>query len=179
MNNRMQERDSVMPIEFDIKITDKDMYRFNMHHAYTGFQGIFATVIGISVFVVAILTMGKVDVTYTLLYFLFGIIFLIYMPVSLRMRSKRQILASPVLAESLHYKVDEEGVHVSVGEQNADLAWSMVYKMISTRSNLLIYSSRVNAYVIPLTQLGDRYEAVKALAETKLEPYRRKLKQRP
>ncbi len=165
-----------MPIEFDIKITDKDMYRFNMHHAYTGFQGIFAAVIGIAVLVVAVLTMNKVDVTYTLLYFLFGIIFLVYTPVNLKLRSKRQILASPVLKESLHYKVDEEGIHVMVGEQTADLPWNMIYKVVSTRSNLLIYSSRVNAYVIPLEQLGDQYEAVKALAEAKLESYRRRLK---
>lgn len=165
-----------MPTEFDIKITDKDMYRFNMHHAYTGFQGIFATLIGVAVLVVVFLTKGKVDMTYTLLYILFGVIFLVYTPVSLKLRSKRQILMSPALKENLHYKVDEEGIHVSVGEQTADLAWNMIYKMVSTKSNVLIYSSRVNAYVIPLEQLGDRYGAVKALAETKLEPYRRKLK---
>ena len=165
-----------MPTEFDIKITDKDMYRFNMHHAYTGFTGIFATVIGIAVLVVAFLTRGKVDMTYTLLYILFGVIILVYTPISLKLRSKRQILMSPVLKETLHYKADEAGIHVSVGEQTADLAWNMIYKMIATKSSLLIYSSRVNAYVIPLEQLGDKYEAVKALAEARLEPYRRKLK---
>lgn len=165
-----------MPIEFDIKITDKDMYRFNMHHAYTGFQGIFATLIGIAVLVVAFLTRGKVDMAYTLLYILFGVIFLVYTPVSLKLRSKRQMLMSPVLKENLHYKVNEEGIHVSVGEQTADLAWNMIYKMVSTKSNVLIYSSRVNAYVLPLEQLGGRYEAVKALAEMKLEPYRRRMK---
>ena len=165
-----------MPVEFDIKITDKDMYRFNMHHAYTGFQGIFATVLGLAVLVVAFLTSGKVEAVYSFLYVLFGIIFLVYTPVSLKLRSKRQLLVSPVLKETLHYKVDEEGVHVSVGEQTADLAWNMIYKMVSTKSNLLIYSSRVNAYVIPLVQLGDRYPAVKALAEQKLENYRLRMK---
>lgn len=161
-----------MPIEFDIKITDKDMYRFNMHHAYTGFQGIFATVIGIAVIIVACLTLDKVDTMYTMLYFLFGIIFLVYMPVSLWMRSKRQILTSPVLKEILHYSMDDAGIHVTVGEQTAELEWKMIYKIVSTKSNLLIYSTRVNAYVIPLKQLEGQYEAVKQLAEQKLEKYR-------
>ena len=165
-----------MPIEFDIKITDKDMYRFNMHHAYTEFQGIFATVIGIAVLAVACATLGKVDTTYTVLYFFFGVIFLVYTPLNLRMRSKRQILLSPVLKETLHYNMDEKGVHVSVGEQNADLEWNMIYKMVSTKTNLLIYSSRVNAYVIPLEQLGEKYEAVKELAQQKLEKYRLRMK---
>lgn len=165
-----------MTLEFDIKISDKDMYRFNMHHAYTGFQGIFATVIGLAVLTVAVLTRGKVESVYTLLYLVFGVMFLIYMPVSLWMRSKRQILVSPVLKETLHYVLDEQGIHVKVGEQAADLEWGMIYKMISTKSNLLIYTSRVNAYVIPLKQLGNQYEAVKKLAESKLEKYRLRMK---
>lgn len=165
-----------MPIQFDIKITDKDMYRFNMYHAYTGFQGIFATLIGIAVLVVAAVTFGKVEITYSLLYLLFGIIFLIYVPVSLKMRSKRQILTSPVLKETLHYTMDEAGLHVSVGEETADLEWNMMYKMVSTKSNLLIYSSRVNAYVIPRIQLGEQYEAIRTLAGQKLESYRLRMK---
>lgn len=165
-----------MPIEFDIKITDKDMYKFNMYHAYTGFQGIFATVIGIIVLIVAVATLGKVDTMYTLLYFLFGIIFLVYTPVNLWLRSKRQILMSPVLKETLRYSLDDTGVHVAVGEQTADLEWKMIYKMVSTKRNLLIYSTRVNAYVIPRQQLDGKYEAVKQLAEEKLEKYRLRMK---
>lgn len=165
-----------MPVEFDIKITDKDMYRFNMYHAYTGFQGIFATVIGIAVLVVAAVTFGKVEITYSLLYFLFGLIFLVYVPMSLKLRSKRQILVSPVLKESLHYKVDQQGIHVSVGEETAHLEWEMVYKIVSTKSNLLIYSSRVNAYVIPRNQISGQYGAIRELAVQKLEPYRVRMK---
>ena len=165
-----------MPIEFDIKITDKDMYRFNMYHAYTGFQGIFATIIGIVVLVVAVVTLKKVDMTYTLLYFLFGVIFLVYTPVNLWTRSKRQILLSPVLKGTLHYSMDDKGVHVRAGEQTALLEWNMIYRIVSTKSNLLIYSTRVNAYVIPLAQLGSQYESIKQLAQQKLEKYRFNMK---
>ena len=165
-----------MPIEMDIKISSKDMYRFNMHHAYTGFSGIFGTVIGIAVLVVAWLTLGKVDGMYSTLYFVFGIIFLVYTPFSLWTRSKRQILVSPVLKETLHYCMDGDGVHVTVGEQGADLKWNMIYKMITTKNNLLIYSSRVNAYILPLNQVGDIYPQIKNLAEEKLEKYRLRMK---
>lgn len=165
-----------MPIEFDIKITDKDMYRFNMYHAYTGFQGIFATMIGIVVLIIAFITLGKVETTYTFLYFLFGVVFLIYTPVNLWTRSKRQILLSPVLKGILHYSIDDKGVHVQAGEQHALLEWNMIYKIVSTKNNLLIYSTRVNAYVIPLVQLGEEYVFVKKIAEQKLEKYRFNMK---
>ena len=165
-----------MPIEFDAKITERDLYRFNLYHAYTGFQGIFAALIGLAVCAVAILTLGKVERVYSVLYLLFGVIFLVYVPVSLKLRAKRQMLLSPALRDTLHYRVDEAGIHVSLGEQGADLEWKMIYKIVSTKSSLLIYSSRVHAYIIPRTQLGDKYEAVRALAGRKLEAYRLRMK---
>ena len=116
------------------------------------------------------------DTVYTMLYILFGVLFLVYMPASLWLRSKRQILMSPVLKETLHYCLDEKGVHVSVNEQTADLEWNMIYKMISTKSNLLIYSSRINAYVIPLVQLQGLYPRIQELAGQKLEKYRLRMK---
>ncbi len=165
-----------MSTEFDVTITWKDMYRFNLYHAYHGFQGIFATVIGILVLVVAGLTAGKVDTMYTVLYAIFGVVFLVYVPGSLYIRSKQQILLSDVLKQALHYKVDEEGIHVSQNDQTADLLWNQIYKIVSTKSNLLIYSSRVNAYVIPRDVIGAEYETVASLAKDYLEKYRLKLK---
>lgn len=165
-----------MTAEFDVAITSKDMYRFNMYHAYHGFQGIFATIIGIFVLIVAIITYGKIDIMYTILYVVFGVVFLVYVPVSLYMHSKQQILSSEVLRHALHYKVDEEGVHVSQNDQTADLPWNQIYKVVSTKSNLLIYSSRVNAYVIPRETIGADYETVAKLAEKHLEKYRFKLR---
>lgn len=165
-----------MTAEFDVTITSKDMYRFNMYHAYHGFQGIFATVIGILVLVVAGATFGKVETMYTVMYIIFGVVFLVYVPASLYMRSKQQILSSEVLRQALHYKFDEEGVHVSQKEQTADLLWNQIYKVVATKSNLLVYSSRVNAYVIPRSVMGTEYETVTQLARKNLEKYRLKLK---
>lgn len=165
-----------MVTEFNVTITSKDMFRFNMYHAYHGFQGSFATIISIFALVVAVITAGDVETMYTVLYLFLGVLLLIYMPASLYMRSKRQILLSPVLREELHYKVDEEGVHVSQNNQTADLLWNQIYKVVSTKSNLLIYSSRVNAYVIPRVAITEQYETVAELAKKHLEKYRLKLK---
>ena len=63
-----------------------------------------------------------------------------------------------------------------MGEQSADLEWKMIYKMVSTKSNLLIYSSRINAYVIPRQQLGEKYCELAEIAKEKLPKYRVKLK---
>jgi len=41
---------------------------------------------------------------------------------------------------------------------------------------LLVYTNRINAYVLPLTQVGDKYEELSKLAHAKLEKYRIKMK---
>lgn len=167
-----------MSAEFDVTITGKDMFRFNMYHSYHGFHGIFATVLGILILGVAAATAGKVETMYTVLYTVFGIVFLVYMPISLYMRSKQQVMSSDVLKQALHYKVDETGVHVSQQDQTADLPWEQIYKVVTTKSNLLIYSSRMNAYVIPRSVIAGQYETVKMLAESHLEKYRLKLEKK-
>lgn len=164
-----------MSAEFEVTITDKDMYRFNLYHAYHGFQGIFATLIGVWVLIMAVATFGKVAPMYTVLYIVFGIVFLVYVPANLYLRSKRQIASSDVLKQALRYKVDDVGVHVSQGDQTADLEWKQIYKMVSTKSHLLIYSSRVNAYVIPREAIREQYETVVGLAVNHLEGYRLKM----
>ena len=164
-----------MSAEFDVTITDKDMFRFNIYHAYHGFQGIIATLVGVWVLIMAGLTFGKVEALYTMVYLILGILFLVYVPGNLYLRSKKQVSSSDVLKNALHYKIDDAGIHVSQGEQTADLEWKQIYKMVSTKEQLLIYSSRINAYVIPKEAVGEQYETILGLAINHLENYRLKM----
>ena len=165
-----------MPLKFDITLTAEDMYRFNMYQTYSGFHGWFSIAFSILIFVVAGVTRGKIEAAYTALYIVFGIVFLVYPPVSLYLRSKRTLAMSEVLRGTLHYEVDEEGLHVSQKEESALLPWEQIYKMVATKHNVLVYSSRKNAYVIPREQLGENYQALSNLAKEKLEKFRVKMK---
>lgn len=164
-----------MSAEFEVTITDKDMFRFNLYHAYHGFQGIIATLVGVWVLIMAGLTFGKVNLMYTIIYILLGILFLIYVPGNLYLRSKKQISSSEVLKNALQYRIDDDGVHVSQGEQTADLPWKQIYKMVSTKNQLLIYSSRLNAYIIPREAVREQYQTILGLAISHLEGYRLKM----
>lgn len=165
-----------MPLKFDITLTAEDMYRFNMYQTYSGFHGWFSIAFSILIFVVAGVTRGKIEAAYTALYIVFGIVFLVYPPVSLYLRSKRTLAMSEVLRGTLHYEVDEEGLHVSQKEESALLPWEQIYKMVATKHNVLVYSSRINAYVIPRAQLGEHYATLRTQAAEHLPAYRLKMK---
>lgn len=161
-----------MSIEFDITLSSKDMFRFNMYQTYSGFHGWFSVILSVLLFVVAGTTYGDVEMTYTILYAAFGVVFLVYIPFSLWMRSKTAITSSEVLSKPLHYAVGEEGFVVSQGEASAQLPWDQIYKFVSNKRNVLVYSNRTNAYVIPREQLGEQYAPLKEIVVEKLPKYR-------
>ena len=165
-----------MPIEFDVNLKVKDMFRVNMHQTYTGFSGFLSIFSSVLLFGMAIYTYEKVTLTYTVLYVFFGVILLVYQPLTLWLRAKQSIKVSPVLSNTLHYMVNEDGFTVTQGEANGVLAWKQIYKMVATKKLVLVYSNRIHAYVIPREQLGEYYVPLAKLARTKLPKYRLKMK---
>ena len=165
-----------MSVEFDIKLTSKDMYRFNMYQAYSGFQGWFSIFLAFICFLSAVVTFREQPSTKIVFYLLFGIILLLYLPGTLWLRSKQSMAASEILQGRLHYLIDEEGIHVTQGEAEGTLPWNQVYKMVANKHNVLIYSTRINAYIIPRDQLSGKYGELAELAKTQLPKYRVKMK---
>ena len=48
--------------------------------------------------------------------------------------------------------------------------------MKETKDMVLVYTNRINAYIIPKAQLGESYKELSTLAHKKLEKYRIKMK---
>lgn len=165
-----------MNTEFDIQIQAMDLYRFNMRQAYTSTQGPISIIIAILVFVISGVTFSKGSIGYGILYVGIGLLFLVYIPITLYTRSKSTMKKNKVLSGVLHYHVSDDGILVSQGEEQGLLEWKMIYKLIATKRYVLIYSNRVSAYIIPREQLGDKYAAFSEIAHKNLESYRIRMK---
>jgi membrane-bound ClpP family serine protease len=57
---------------------------------------------------------------------------------------------------------------------SAVLKWNQVYKAVKNRKQLLVYSGRASAYILPIDQLGDQEGAVEEVLREKLAKFRRK-----
>lgn len=166
-----------MKVVLDIKLDAKDLFRFNMQQAYRGMQGILSIILPILVFAYAVTSFGEVSFGSTLVYVGLGIVFLVYVPVSLWLRVNKIVKdENNVLSKVLHYEFEEEVIHVSVGEESVEFKWENIFQMKTSGPLLLVYTNRINAYVLPLEQVGDRYEELSKLAHEKLEKYRIKMK---
>ena len=91
-------------------------------------------------------------------------------------RAKETLKTNKVLAGTLHYEITEKNIHVSQGKETGDMEWQAIYKIVANAKQILIYSNRKSAYIIPMEQIGDQYAAFRTLAEQKLEKYKLRMK---
>ena len=165
-----------MKLEFNVKVTEKDLYSFNLEQAYKGSQGFISLLFAVLLIAAAVLSGQKGNIEYVILYIIVGIVVLLYVPFSLKGRVKMVMKTNDVFAKPLHFTIDEKEIGVSQGEETAALPWDQVYRFVANDKRILIFSNRKNAYILPKEQLGDSFDALKDIASKSLESYRLKIK---
>lgn len=156
-------------VEVDVKITAGDLYDYMLMHTYNSAAGLIGSAFGA---VLIIYALGR----HEWLFLVLGIVMLVYLPWTLFVKSRRQAL-SPMFQEPLHYLLDEEGLTVSQGEEEGKMAWSDMYKAVSTSKSIILYTSPVNATIFPKRDLGDKKMAVIEMISTHLSPAKVKIRQ--
>lgn len=135
-------------LELDVKIEAKDLYDYMMAHSYASPAGILGSCLGALGVVVGLMTKQWI-------YLILGVVILVYLPWTLYLKSKQQVLNNPAFKNPLHYILDENGITVSQGEQSQSQAWENMYKAISTSGSIIVYTSPVNATIFPRRALGE------------------------
>jgi len=160
-----------LEFEFDVKMTSSALYDYNMHHAYTSVSGLLGTAVGF------LLLVGFSQNTEVIAMLVAGIIILFYMPVTLYTRAKKQIMLNPAFKNPIHYKMNDEGVTVSNGEEEMLLEWDSMYKAYSTNQSIILATSKMNAWIFPKKDLGeDKYKLIEMLS-THMPPDKIRIKQ--
>ncbi|MGN1204579.1 MAG: YcxB family protein [Lachnospiraceae bacterium] len=157
-------------IEFDVTIKAGDLYDYMLHHTYSGFSGLFGSLVGALMVVAGIYLKGGLMVVA-------GVILLLYLPWTLFLRSKQQVLANPAFKKPLHYKLDDEGIHVSQDGTEEMQKWEDIRKAVSTGRSLIVYTSKVNACIFPRRDLGEYTPQVIQVLETHLPAGKVKIRQ--
>ena len=158
-----------MEIEFDVQMTSGDLYDYMLHHTYSSASGLIGAVAG-ALMIVAFFSGAGV------LCLIAGLIILLYLPITLFLKSKQQFLSNPSFKKPLHYKMTEEGIKVSQGEEVQSQKWEDMYKAVSTMKSLIVYTSPVNATIFPKRELGDLTPGVIEIISTHMPPKKVKIR---
>lgn len=157
-------------VELDIKIGAGDLYDYMLMHNYNSPAGIMGSVLG-----AVMLMMGLAKSHWLMV--IAGVILLLYLPWTLFVKSRQQILNNPVFKQPLHYVLDENGITISQGETSTAQAWEDMVKAVSTTRSIIIYTSRVNATIFPKNQMGDKKAAVIEVISKNMPPKKVKIKE--
>ena len=148
-----------MEVEFDIQMTSADLYDYMLHHTYNSAQGLIGSVAGALMIVAAVAGAG-------ILCLIAGMIVLLYLPITLFLKSKQQFLMNASFKRPLHFKMTEEGIEVSQGEETQSQKWEEMHKAVSTMKSIILYTSPVNASIFPRRELGEKIPGVIEMIST-------------
>lgn len=165
-----------MQAKLKVQLTADDLFRFNMHQTYTTIHGWISVAVAMLVFVMAVTEVRQGRLPYALLYGAMAIVIIAYIPFTLKTRAKHTIKTNEVLSKPLDYFFSEKAIEVMQGEEKGELPWDQVYKMIATKRHILIYSNRINAYIIPREQAKEQWDTIWEIAKKQLPPYRIRMK---
>ena len=156
-------------LELTVKIEAGDLYDYMLMHSYNSLAGLVGSAFGALLIVFAFATQQW-------MFIVLGLVMLLYLPWTLFIKSRSQILSNPSFQEPLQYTLDEEGLTVSQGEAQEKMAWEDMHKAVSTGRSIIVYTSRVNATIFPKRQLGDKKTAVIEMISTHMPPAKVKIR---
>ncbi|MCR5754236.1 MAG: YcxB family protein [Acetatifactor sp.] len=138
-------------------------------HSYHKPSGIMGSTLGAVMIVTAFLTKQWI-------FLIGGIALLLYLPWTLFIKSRQQVLMNKSFSESLHYLLNEEGITISQGEISDAQSWGDMVKAVSTSRSLIVYTSPVNATIFPKNQLGDKQTYVIEMISKHMPPQKVKIR---
>ncbi len=156
-------------IELDVKIGAGDLYDYMLRHTYNSSAGVVGSTFGALFILVAFGTQRWA-------FIVFGIILLLYLPCSLYIKSRKQVLSNPSFRKPLHYLLDDTGITISQDEDQIQYPWEELYRAVSTGRSIIVYTSRVNATIFPKNQLEDKKTAVIEMIATHMPPEKVKIR---
>lgn len=158
-----------MEMEFDVKVTAGVLYDYLLYHTYTSLSGMLGTLVGV------FLIMAFVSTKYVI-YLIAGVVLIAYLPGALFLRAMQQVQNTPAFKKPLHYKMTDEGISVSQGENEENQSWDSCVKAVSTGRSIILYTSRTAASIFPKRDLGDKKEALIQMISTHMPPKKVKIR---
>lgn len=140
----------------DTKITAKEMQAFLFGHNYRQPLMVIATIIGVC-WPIAMLLQNRGEMWIAVLCIA---LFVLVIPLNTWNKGRMTVNKNPIYKNTFHYMLDEIGLHLELSGETVDVEWKRVYKVMFLKSVLVIYTGKLNAYLIPTASMGAQKEEI-------------------
>lgn len=154
-DNRKEDKEAVSGISVDIKIGTGDMFYFFIRHNYFCLSGIIGLCISFGAFFLFIIRFQQYEMPAKCLLIVISLLFTVVQPLQLLLKAANQIKRTPMFQEPIQYTFRSDGLELSQKDQNGVIPWEQIMKIIDTNSHMIIYITRMRAYIFPKNQMHD------------------------
>ncbi len=137
-----------------VKMTFKALYSYVINTNYRNIMGILGLLLSLGSIVMLVLGWGKLSIINKVIFIIVALAFTVLNPLSLAIKTKKQLKTSPSYKMPLDYTFGSEGITISQGELSQDVKWSDVTRIMLTKNMIAIYTGPMSAFVIPTSELG-------------------------
>jgi len=155
--------------KISVKLTTIDMYRFLMRHEYNSFSGLFGLAASLVALLALILGVGEGDRNTQIVLVVLAAAFTILNPIRLFFRAQKQITLNPTFHKPIEYTFGEAGLHIAQGEEQMDVAWGDMKKLVKGKKIMTLYLSKVVGYIFPESQCDGQYDEIGEMIQEQIE----------
>lgn len=157
------------------KINKKDMFEFMISNNYRSFAGKLSLLFSLICIVGAIFYWNKFDNNMErIVIVFFSLMFTVISPIEYYIRAARQV--KKAFKDELTYIINEDGIEIQIKELSSFMKWEEAYKVVSTKNLVAVYSSIVNAFIIPKRDIADKFDEIKKIMEENTKCYKFSMK---
>lgn len=167
----VEETEEIVPLdkegslEFTVKIGKKDMRHFLFTHNYSSFSGWFGVIISLVAFGMLIAGFEKYSQMERGILVFLGLLFTVIRPAQIIGQANRQVRNQPMFHNEITYNICNDGIVITQGEEFANVLWEGVRKVRITGKAVIIYTSPVMAFILPLAQIAKKDELIARVKE--------------
>lgn len=167
-----------MEEKISVQMTKEELFDFLLYHTYSKFSGFLTNVLGAAVGIMGVimLCMGKITVLQLLFYLLAAAAFLVFTPLQLKSRAKKQMQCNQEYQVVWDYTFSEEGIRVVYGDKNKLYPWEKIQRTVTAPKTIGIYYGRDEAFIIPKRAFGARFIPVMQMMVKYMGPQKVRLK---
>lgn len=143
-----------------INMTYRALLSYVLNTNYRNFSGILALMVSAVAIAILIFGWSSLSGTQKVLVVVLGSTFTIINPLLLALKTFRQFKLSVSYKKPLVYTFDDKGILIEREEIKQQLEWNRVIRVLMTKSMIAIYTSRLHAFVIPLSELGKEKDKI-------------------
>lgn len=112
------------------------------------------------------------DKTAVMALIIIGLIFPVVQPIMLWSKAKAQVRKNKSINDTLHYTINDDGIIVSQGEQEARVKWYEIRKTVVVKDAIYVYMSPVRAFIFTKKQCGKDFQELVRNVQEKVKQYR-------